>query len=218
MGGTFNPIHYGHLKTAAKTADLFNLKEVWFIPVSRPPHKKARDIALAEHRLQMVEIGMNHDPRFKLNSAELERQGTSYTVDTLRQLREACCPGGHFFFIMGIDSFWDIPTWKEAPEVFSLTNFVVSARAGYSLGKINDIFRHTVFKGLNFIETSEGKDYGCRSFRAADSRFSIYFLETDPIPVSSTAIREKIRKGEKFSGYLPETVEKYIIEKGIYRN
>ncbi len=216
MGGTFNPIHYGHLRTAAEVADRFGLEKVLFIPASLPPHKGNREVVSAKHRRGMVELGIREDRRFTLSLTEIEREGTSYTVDTLELLRRDPYPR-EFFFIMGIDSFCEISTWKDARKCFFLTNFVVTTRPGFLTGEIIQVFQHPVLKGLDFVETDKGRALGCRSLKASDSSYGIFVLETKPVPVSSTEIRKKINKGVSVSNYLPEAVEKYIMNKGIYQ-
>lgn len=117
---------------------------------------------------------------------------------------------------MGMDSFREIPTWKESRHVFSLTNFVVTTRPGFQMENIDRVFVNSVFRGMDFTETREGEAFGCRSVKATESPYSIFILETNPVQISSTEIRERIKKGATVSGYLPQEIEDYIIGNGIY--
>jgi nicotinate-nucleotide adenylyltransferase len=118
---------------------------------------------------------------------------------------------------MGMDTFYEIATWKEIRNFFSLTNFIVTSRPGFPAEGISLVFKNPVFQGLSFFETGEGKVHGCRSFKAESYPCSIFFFETPPIPVSSTEIRERIGEGKYVSGYLPKEVEEYISKNGIYK-
>lgn len=117
---------------------------------------------------------------------------------------------------MGMDTFYEIATWKEIRNFFSLTNFIVTSRPGFTTEGISLVLENPVFRGLPFLETGEGKDCGCRSFKVESCPCSIFFFETPPIPISSTEIRERIGQGKSVSDCLPKKVEEYISRNGIY--
>ena len=119
---------------------------------------------------------------------------------------------------MGMDSFLEIPTWKESIQVFGLTNLVVTTRPGYSMEKVEQVLRGPAFRGLDFRECEKGLAFGCRSVKAGNFPYSVFFLETSPIPISSTEIRDKVKSGKSISGLLPRDIEDYIIGCGIYGN
>lgn len=119
---------------------------------------------------------------------------------------------------MGMDSFLEIPTWKEARQVFKLTNFIVANRPGYSAENIGRVLKDPAFRGLNFKENSEGVAFGCLSINAENCANSIFFLETPPISIASTEIRANVKNGKSISGLLPQEIEEYIYENGIYGN
>ena len=117
-----------------------------------------------------------------------------------------------------MDSFLEIPTWKESLQVFGLTNLVVTTRPGYSMEKVERLLRGPAFRGSDFRESEEGLVLGCRSVKVGNSPYSIFFLETSPVPISSTEIRDRVQSGKSISGLLPRDIEDYIVGSGIYRN
>jgi len=134
FGGTFNPIHYGHLVLAEQAYEKLNLDKVLFIPSFQPPHKNSQHIASASHRFQMVKISIKADRRFQISDIEIKRKGRSYLVDTLKQLT-MLYPGAKLFFISGSDVSGQMAKWKSIKEVLSLAKFVLAKRPGYHLEK-----------------------------------------------------------------------------------
>lgn len=131
MGGTFDPIHHGHLVAASEVADEFDLDQVLFVPTGAQPFKADRQVSLAEHRYLMTVIATAANPRFSVSRIEIDRDGTSYTVDTLRQLR-AQLPQAELYFITGVDALSQIVRWKDAEDLWSLAHFVGVNRPGHS--------------------------------------------------------------------------------------
>jgi len=129
LGGTFNPIHRGHLLIARTAADSLALDRVLFVPCSAPPHKDDGELLDGKHRLELVRLAIRGDPRFEVSRVELDREGPSYSVDTLRQLHRER-PGDQFFFIVGSDNFHDVGHWKEFAELAGLCEFLVIERPG----------------------------------------------------------------------------------------
>lgn len=117
-----------------------------------------------------------------------------------------------------MDSFLEIPTWKESLQVFGLTNLVVTTRPGYSMEKVERLLKGPAFRGWDFRESQEGLALGCRSVKAGNSPHTVFFLETSPVMISSTEIRDRVKSGKSISGLLPQDIEDYIIGSGIYGN
>ncbi len=119
---------------------------------------------------------------------------------------------------MGVDSFFEIPTWREAGEIFFTTNLIVTTRPGFLMENAEHVFQNPVFKNIHFVETDGGEEYKCRSIKAERSPFSVFIFETTPVPISATEIRGKAQKGQDISHHLPQAVEKYIIDHAVYKN
>ena len=128
FGGTFNPIHLGHLRGAEEVRECCGLDEIIFIPAATPPHKEAGEVIEATHRLEMLRLATRTNPHFSVSTVELERRGTSYSIDTIRFFLEK--DQGALSFILGRDAFVEIETWREYPTLFSLCSFIVMARPG----------------------------------------------------------------------------------------
>ncbi|NKY41168.1 nicotinate-nucleotide adenylyltransferase [Cellulomonas septica] len=132
MGGTFDPVHHGHLVAASEVADRFDLDEVVFVPTGQPTFKQEQDVSVAEHRYLMTVIATASNPRFTVSRVDIERPGLTYTVDTLRDL-ETLRPDADLFFITGADAIEQILTWKDAEELFAMAHFVAVTRPGHTL-------------------------------------------------------------------------------------
>lgn len=194
MGGTFDPIHYGHLFIAECSRFKFNLQSVLFIPASEPVHKHRKDIVDAVHRLEMTRLAVHSNPFFAVSDIEVKRSGPTYTVDTLEYLHTEGGESAEFFFITGADAIIEILTWKDVARVFELCQFIAVTRPGYSIEKMNDVVRSL--------------DLGFRS--------KVHIHETSGIMVSSTEIRQSVAKGEPVRYLLPEEVEEYIRTHDLY--
>jgi len=145
MGGTFDPIHVGHLVTAEEALHQFALDEVVFVPTGRPWMKEHDVVASAEHRYAMTAIGIEPEPRFHVSRLEVDRGGATYTVDTLRALRDEV-PGAELFFITGADAMLEIMRWKEPEIIFDLAHFIAATRPGYDVAALDAIPDVTVMR------------------------------------------------------------------------
>jgi len=145
MGGTFDPIHVGHLVTAEEALHQFALDEVVFVPTGRPWMKEHDVVASAEHRYAMTAIGIEPEPRFHVSRLEVDRGGATYTVDTLRALRDEV-PGAELFFITGADAMLEIMRWKEPEIIFDLAHFIAATRPGYDVARLDAIPDVTVMR------------------------------------------------------------------------
>lgn len=194
MGGTFDPVHHGHLVAAEEARYQFGLDRVIFIPAGRPPHKVSREISDARHRLAMTKLAIESNPFFGISAVEIERPGLSYTINTVRDMR-GLYPLAEFFFITGADAVLEILSWKHIDELLNQCVFIAAKRPGYRLGRLRD----------KLPSISE------EQFRR------IAVIEVPALAISSTDIRERVKKGRPIKYLLPESVERYITEHGLYK-
>ncbi len=190
MGGTFDPIHHGHLLTAEEALVQFELDEVVFVPTGQPWMKEEREVSPAEDRYLMCVIATASNPRFSVSRLEVVRRGATYTVDTLRALAEDQ-PVAELFFITGADAILEIFHWKDPGEVLSLAHFIAATRPGYDIA---------VFQ-------QEGP--------TRHPRVSV--MNIPALAISSTDIRQRVREGRPIHYLVPEGVKSYIEKAGLYR-
>ena len=207
FGGTFNPIHLGHLRGAEEIREAFELEEVIFIPSSIPPHKVTEKVIEAKHRLEMVRLATANNPHFSTSDLEITRSGKSYSIDTLRFFRERHQDAP--FFILGRDAFVEIETWKEFQNLFSFCHFIVMARPGSQKNATFPSLPETIVP--NFRYTPEEKAW------AHLSGNRLYFKEISFLDISSTKVRELVEKGESVRYLIPAEVEAYIQKHRLYR-
>ncbi len=204
LGGTFDPVHYGHLQLAELALRQCELAIVLFIPAVSPPHKVTRKIAEFRHRVAMLELALADQDVFFLSLLEDDLPVPSYTVDTLTYLRKNQRDDDEFYFIIGEDAFLEICSWKSYEELLTLTHFIVAGRTGYST-EYFQTFVHSLGYVLN------GK-----TWRDTTGKNQIVFLPAQTDDVSSTAVRERILKNMSLEGFLPEEVVKYIEKFKLY--
>ncbi len=193
-GGTFDPIHTGHLAVAELVRSEFSLDKVLFIPSGMPPHKELKKVMASSHRLNMVKCAVKSNPYFEASAIEVERSGFTYTVDTLKELHGMYPDGAEFFYIIGADVVRDLLSWKNAEEVFTLTSFIALMRPGFS----DDAF-HKQIK-----ELIEGY------------KVNICYYEIPLLDISSTLIRDRIKAGRSVKYLVKEEVEEYIYNNRLY--
>lgn len=193
-GGTFDPIHYGHLITAERVKEKFNLDKILFIPAGTPPHKSINQVTEAEHRYNMVHSAVNDNPAFEVSRIEVDRKGYTYTVDTLSQLQESYGAGTEFYFIIGADVVSDLLNWKAPERVFSLCNFIAVFRPGYE--------RKQFSEQISFLK----KSYSAR----------IHTIDVPLIEISSTEVRNRVKNSLSIRYLVPHEVEQYIINNKLY--
>ncbi|HXN07066.1 MAG TPA: nicotinate-nucleotide adenylyltransferase [Nitrospiria bacterium] len=213
LGGTFNPVHLGHILLALEVREKLKLDEVLFIPTGDPPHKTSQDLSSAKDRYEMVKLAISGYPFFKISSIEIDRKNKSYTIDTIRELKKQR-PGDSFYFIIGLDAFMEIGSWKESAGLLNLVHFIVVSRPGSRFRNLADIpgFESASAASLKAMDEEQIFQY---EFSPGHG-LSIVLLWVEPVPVSSSEIRENIRKGKINNKFLPDQVKSYIIEKKVF--
>lgn len=210
FGGTFDPIHWGHLRSAEEVAESFGLDRVYFIPALIPPHKRGQTITPAQDRLQMVRRAVAGNARFTVSTIEIKRAGVSYSIDTIRAFDAKKRTGDSLHFIIGLDAFREIGTWKDFAELFPLCNFIVTSRPG---NKEKDPLKGT---GIAV------KKLFCYDFRKGNYRHRsgsrIFYIELTDIAISASEIRTLVKQGKSIRYLVPPAVEKYIKRRGLYAN
>jgi nicotinate-nucleotide adenylyltransferase len=196
LGGSFDPVHYGHLLLAECCREQRGLDAVWFLPAAVPPHKQDRALTPASDRLAMLDLAVAGNAAFSVCRYEINRGGVNYTVDTLAHLREED-PGRELFFLMGADMLLDLPHWRNAARVCEMAVPVVVCRAG-----------------------SKPLDFGCLKEIASAERIDLiqrHRVEMPEIGVSSTELRRRVQAGQSIRYQVPRAVEMYIETHRLYR-
>ncbi len=187
IGGTFDPIHVAHLVIAKEALEAFGLDRVIFIPSARPPHKPAGDVSPIEHRLEMVRLAVAGDQRLEVSDLEARRPMPSYTIETIRELREEFGEDETLYFIMGADSLTQFFTWKDPEDLLHACEFVVVPRPGIGMEDADDRIRNRALT-----------------------------LDAPMLDISSSDIRERVRRGRSIRHLVPPEVSAYIAEKKLY--
>ncbi len=216
FGGTFNPVHLGHLSIACEVRERLSLDSVIFIPTGTPPHKVKTDLIAPEHRLRMVELAIAPYGFFTASSIETERKGLSYSIDTVTALKKEMGEETEFYFIIGIDAFVEINTWKNADELLTMCNFVVIPRPGHRFADLKNVHIPLIKKlpadELGKIDSGETSSL---SFPLSGN----YYLLLEKITlcdISSTELRKLIRDGQEVKNLLPDSVMSYIMRQRLY--
>jgi nicotinate-nucleotide adenylyltransferase len=208
FGGTFNPIHLGHLRAGIEIREAFCLDSLLFIPTSVPPHKKSASLLPFAQRWKMVQSAIAGYPFFKASDVEKRRAGKSYSIRTLRFFKKKYGDRVELYFIIGMDAFWEIDTWREFQALFSLSHFIVMDRPGYSRNRIREFLKQTITPDLTYYpkENRFLHPGGC----------SIYLFPVPLMDLSSTRIRSLRQENRSIRYLVPEKVEEYIIRKNLY--
>jgi len=223
FGGSFDPIHSGHLAVARAADRRFNFDEIHFIPASRPPHKLKQHLAPFPHRFAMVALACAEHPHFVPSLAEAgeDFSGTQlhYSVDTVRYFRHTYNgPGDRVFFIVGADAFLDIPMWKEYETLLGLCDFVIANRPGIRLEALRLVIPPEALAGPDAKRGKEDETVAHGSPVVARLlRTTVYLLENVASEASATDIRRKAGKGQSVHGLVSARVEEYILKQGLYR-
>lgn len=215
FGGSFNPIHTGHLAIARDVLTRMNLSRILFIPTGDPPHKYNRPLAPALARLEMVRLAIADTSEFDVSAIEIDRTGKSYSIDTVRKIREQYGQPVQLFFIIGLDAFLEFPTWRAPEEILKLCHIVVVPRPGrlfQSLAAI-PLFQHLDAESLGQLDAGIID----RLDIAVPQAVGITCLSIPPCPISASEIRRRIRNGRPLANMLSPSVESYIIQHNLYQ-
>ncbi|MGD9161384.1 MAG: nicotinate-nucleotide adenylyltransferase [Desulfobacteraceae bacterium] len=207
LGGTFDPIHFGHLRLAEEMSEELDLAKILLMPGAQPPHKKGPLVAPFFDRLEMTKIGAAYSDYLEACDIEGHRKGLSYSIETIRIIREKYGSQLDLFFILGSDAFREINTWKEYKSLFQLTNFAVIERPGIALDDLDGFIK---LLGTNFKKKST-ENY------INSSGKHVLLKKTTLMDISSTGIRKNIRAGKSINYLVPLKVKEYIIRKGLYK-
>ncbi|MBO0830884.1 MAG: nicotinate-nucleotide adenylyltransferase [Actinobacteria bacterium] len=188
MGGTFDPIHHGHLVAASEVGHFLDLDEVIFVPTGQPWQKNGRKVSPAEDRYLMTVIATASNPRFSVSRVDIDRAGETYTIDTLRDLREQRGPDAELFFITGADALAKMISWRDTDELFSLAHFVGCTRPGHRLS----------------VEQVPAE--------------RVTLIEIPALAISSTECRERVRSGQPIWYLVPDGIVQYISKRRLYRD
>jgi nicotinate-nucleotide adenylyltransferase len=188
MGGTFDPIHHGHLVAASEVGHYFGLDEVIFVPTGQPWQKDDRIVSPGEDRYLMTVIATASNPRFSVSRVDIDRPGETYTIDTLRDLRVQRGPDAEFFFITGADALARMISWRDADELFKLAHFVGCTRPGHQ---------------LSMSDLPDGQ---------------VSLVEIPALAISSTECRQRVRRGQPIWYLVPDGIVQYISKRRLYRD
>jgi nicotinate-nucleotide adenylyltransferase len=195
FGGTFDPVHLGHLIMAEQCREQAELDQVWFVPAARPPHKLDRPLTRFEQRVEMIALAIAGQPSFRINELEMHRAGPSYTADTLEELRRVH-PASESWLVLGSDTIVDLPTWRDPARVLASAGLIVSGRPGHAVPPAED-----VRKMLRLPE---------------DSPLRYLAIDSPLIDISSRDLRHRVGQGRSIRYLVPRAVECYINEKKLY--
>lgn len=215
FGGTFNPIHRGHIEVALRVKKAYTLDKIWFVPSALPPHKQLGDIVDVEDRLEMIQQALRPYPDFQVSDVELKRPGPSYTIDTVRYFKRFIDDKSSLFLLLGLDAFLDIDTWRSYLDLFLLVPFIVIVRACGGKKEVVDATK-TVTAYLE-SKVSGGYQYSVsRACFSHGDKQPVFIFETPPIDISSTDIRRLIHSKASIKQMVPAVVERFIRRKGLY--
>jgi nicotinate-nucleotide adenylyltransferase len=209
FGGTFDPIHSGHMQAAKAAARRLHLNKVLFVPTGCPPHKTTNGLTDYPHRFAMVALACTEDPRFipsTLESPEFH-PGPHYSVDTVRRAKRMLKPGDSLYFLIGLDALLDLRHWKQFRRLLDLTDFIVVSRPGFETREVE----RALPRGM--LDQRPRKN--SRQIRLRHT--TLYILPDIEVPVASTGLRQAIQQKQNITGMVPPMVEQYILKQGLYR-
>ncbi len=208
LGGTFDPVHFGHLRTAEEIGHELSLQRVFLIPAASPPHKIHDPVTPFDHRLAMVRLAVRESALLEALDLEGRRVGLSYSFDTLKELRSRFGMKAEIFFLVGSDAFIEIRTWKNYQALFEYANFVIIPRIGSDLGTL-----HNFILGLD----KDVKKQDRKNVYTMSSGNNVIILRSTLLDISATGIRDMVRGGKPITFLVPEAVRTYIHREELYR-
>lgn len=209
LGGSFNPIHLGHLRAAEEVREAQGLDEVWLVPAASPPHKEAAELASAVHRLRMAELAVADAPGYRVSRLELDRPGPSYSIDTLRAVRAERGPDARLVFILGWDAFRELHTWKEHAAIFGECDVVVVTRPPAPASLTPEDIPVAARNAFWYGPDSESFRHG--------SGHVLSLQRVTALDIAAASIRASVAAGRSIRFLVPPAVEAYIARHGLYR-
>lgn len=209
LGGTFDPIHFGHLRGAEEMLEIFNLNRIIFVPSSRPPHKLEGEITSFNHREQMIRLAIEDNVNFSFSEVEKLRAGKSYSVETVEYILNKYMKDLELYFIVGQDAFQAVTTWKDWERLLLLCNFAVMTRPGYDDMRLNEILPKEFAEKFTYDEKVDGF--------TGPTGHTIYFRHVSFLDISSSRMREMVRNGKSIKYLAPDKVRQYITKNSLYK-
>lgn len=219
MGGTFDPIHLGHLRAAEEIYWAFGLDRIIFVPAARPPHKEEVVAASAMHRYEMVSLATVFTPYFTVSPIELQREGKSYSVETVREFQRLSGPDTNLYFVVGVDAFLEMSEWREAKELLTLARVIVTARPGWRLDEVEHLLApeqrrllgHPTFSYLKVSEVDPVR------VEEAPTPRQVLLVEVVSLDIASREIRQLVEEGRSIRHLVPDTVAAYMAKNRLYQ-
>jgi nicotinate-nucleotide adenylyltransferase len=208
LGGTYDPIHFGHLRCAEEIREMFDLNRIIFVPASRPPHKLEAEITAFYHREQMVKLAIEDNPSFSFSDIEHERGGVSFSVETVEYFLGRYLKDLELYFIVGQDAFHAIRTWKDWENLLALCHFVIMTRPGYESRGLDGILPADFAARFAYDEAARG-------YRGPNGQV-IYFREVTFLDIAASRIRARVRAGQSVRYLVPDVVRHYIRKNDLY--
>jgi len=219
MGGTFDPIHLGHLRAAEEIYWAFGMDRIIFVPAARPPHKDEAVVASALHRYEMVSLATVFTPYFTVSPIELQREGKSYSVETVREFRKAAGPDARLYFVVGVDALLEMSAWREAEELLRLTRVVVTARPGWRLDEVEGLLtpeQRRLLGEPTFRYLRVGEIDVAQVEKSPAPR-EVLLVEVVSLDIASREIRQLVEEGRSVRHLVPDTVAAYMVKNRLYQ-
>lgn len=215
FGGTFNPIHQGHLAIAEEVLKTVGLDWILLIPAGRPPHKKGRKVLPAKHRMEMARLAVQGHAKIEASDLEIARGGKSYTIETVKALERNYPKGTEFYLILGLDAFLEFSTWRSPKDVMARCHIIVVSRPGYRFSDLSrlDLIGRPDPEGLNELDAGRR----VRLELPLSAATHLLLIRVPAHDVSATQIRDHLSGGKRFKNLLPPLVESYIMNHSLYR-
>ncbi len=214
LGGSFNPVHHGHLAIARQTREALGLDQILFIPTNHPPHKPNGSLAPVQDRYEMVRLAIASDPSLAISEVEIRRPGKSYSIDTIRLLQQEHGARTQLFFLIGLDAFLDFPSWREPLTLLELCPFVVLSRPGLSFRSLSTMALLPPIPQASLADLDAGR---ISQLEVSLGTQRLTYLQLPPCTVSASDIRSRIRRGLSVANLLPPLVESYILQHHLYQ-
>jgi nicotinate-nucleotide adenylyltransferase len=216
FGGTFNPIHRGHLWAASEVIKRFNLDQIFLIPAALPPHKTSGPVAKADDRLKMINLAISDLSGLTVSDVELNRPGPSYTIDTIRHFKHTLAQEARIYLIMGLDAFLEIHTWKSHQDLLEQIAFIVMARPAEDYSDARQGWRilETYLRSTLSADNQFDAEHACYILKGKQP---IFICDIKALDISSTKIREKVKRKQCIENFVTPEVADYIRLKGLYK-